>query len=397
MNLVSLIAVCYMVGLAWSNPTCTDTAKTYPYVFGLNQTATNKTNSATDPNKNIVDVNIENIITDSSQATYIAVTASSKCYFEDPQDCTKDYDQSDAIKLYRGLIKVKGDQHQIVWKIGLTKRSTAENERNQVVAMALKADESRLAVMYHQPYPNAKINNADNGTTSRIVLRVFDTANGNHITTHGQQVARYYLLYFGKYTKNSDMIYLASGSILFNQKYRESTQFAGRLYLYDDTKANDFRGVGLLNGAPNAYWGESYNYFITGLSAIYNSDRSKSVFLVHYSWYLQHGSDSSKFAWPGFSQVTVPAMTVQSDFAERYLGSSVGKTLHIAALLGRIDGSTLYATIVTQRSYRAFKDFWDDFGVAESGKEQFYGQRFKFDIDGSGVIDFNAADKYDGS
>ena len=64
--------------------------------------------------------------------------------------------------------------------------------------------------------------------------------------------------------------------------------------------------------------------------------------------------------------------------------ASMGLTLHIASLIGRIDtADELKITVVTQKSYTAYKDFWDDYGAADSGKEQFYGQRFIFALDSS--------------
>ena len=52
----------------------------------------------------------------------------------------------------------------------------------------------------------------------------------------------------------------------------------------------------------------------------------------------------------------------------------MGLTLHVAALIGRISPSdTLRLTIVTQKSYRAYEDFWKKIEVDDSGKEQLYG------------------------
>lgn len=64
--------------------------------------------------------------------------------------------------------------------------------------------------------------------------------------------------------------------------------------------------------------------------------------------------------------------------------TSMGLTLHIALLIGRIEtADELKITVVTQKSYRAYKDFWDYYAVADSGKEQLYGQRFIFALDSS--------------
>ena len=63
-----------------------ETAKVYPYVFGLNQTVTNKTNNFEDGSNGLVDVKIENSITDDTLKTFVALAATSKCYF-DANEC----------------------------------------------------------------------------------------------------------------------------------------------------------------------------------------------------------------------------------------------------------------------------------------------------------------------
>ena len=82
----------------------------------------------------------------------------------------------------RGLAKVKGDTHKIEWKIGTKLGHTSRGL--EAIAMALKRDESRLAVLYHQPHPNTVDNYTD---SSRLTLRVFDTSDGTHITSTSPQ------------------------------------------------------------------------------------------------------------------------------------------------------------------------------------------------------------------
>ena len=82
MNLLLLLTIqLYVMIVQAVDCTAEESNKVYPYVFGLNQTVTNKTNNSQDTTNGLIDVNIENIITDSSLNTYVAVTASSKCYF----------------------------------------------------------------------------------------------------------------------------------------------------------------------------------------------------------------------------------------------------------------------------------------------------------------------------
>ena len=95
-------------------------SKVFPYVFGLNQTATNVTNRWESGANGIIQINIENTITDSSLDTYVALTASNPCYFSG-----KECGSPDDIGKYgmytpfsRGLAKVKGDTHKIEWEIG---------------------------------------------------------------------------------------------------------------------------------------------------------------------------------------------------------------------------------------------------------------------------------------
>ena len=57
-------------------------SKVYPYIFGMNQTMTNKTNRWQDGEVGLIDVNIENMITDSSLNSYVALTATTSCYFD---------------------------------------------------------------------------------------------------------------------------------------------------------------------------------------------------------------------------------------------------------------------------------------------------------------------------
>ena len=62
--------------------TTKESAKTYPYVFGMNQTVTDKTSNFQDGTNGMVDVEIENSITDHDLNTYVAISATRKCYFD---------------------------------------------------------------------------------------------------------------------------------------------------------------------------------------------------------------------------------------------------------------------------------------------------------------------------
>ena len=77
--------------------------------------------------------------------------------------------------MYRGLIKVAGANHVNVWKIGLTKISVAENARLEPSAMAIKNDNTNLAVLYIDPWPCDNTNK-----TERLTLRIFKTIDGSH-------------------------------------------------------------------------------------------------------------------------------------------------------------------------------------------------------------------------
>ena len=109
-----------------------------------------------------------------------------------------------------------------------------------MVAMALKPDESKLAVMYHQPYPNAADDDGSgnsNATLSRLILRIF-LANGKHESTISLNKGTYYYLYFGKYANNHDLLYTSNGDILYNMKFRYHSNFAPRMFMMRDTIAD---------------------------------------------------------------------------------------------------------------------------------------------------------------
>ena len=83
--LIILVSVAFVMDIVHgSHIDCTakETAKVYPYVFGMNQTVTDKTSNFQDGTNGMVDVEIENSITDYSLNTYVAISATRKCYFD---------------------------------------------------------------------------------------------------------------------------------------------------------------------------------------------------------------------------------------------------------------------------------------------------------------------------
>lgn len=85
--------------------------------------------------------------------------------------------------------------------------------------MALRTDdESKLAIIYHQPYPNTALNS----TASRMTMRVFQTSDGTNLASTSYDYDREGESYFGKYSDNNDLIFRFDGRIMFNPHARSS-------------------------------------------------------------------------------------------------------------------------------------------------------------------------------
>ena len=226
--MASIIIVILLItfGMPSSGLDCSTekSSKVYPYIFGMNSTATNQTNRWQDKFGGLQDVSIENVITDSSLDSYVALTASTSCYF-DGKGC---FDESilgspaDWVRytpFSRGIVKVRSEKHEVVWKVGMKfDGEFSDVKRHEVVAMALKKDESRLAVLYNQVYPNSATNYSSGRHCPRLSLRVFDTSDGRHITTTSMDSDRNPTNYFGNYANNHDLLYKSDGKILYNIK-----------------------------------------------------------------------------------------------------------------------------------------------------------------------------------
>lgn len=302
-------------------------------------------------------MSIENVVTDSSLDSYVALTANSKCYFTAQCDIIHHSTTADQFVMYRGVAKVKGDGHTIAWKMGLTDKSLAENERNQVVAMTLKTDESRLAVMYHQPYPNTDANSSSAGF-SRLVLRLFEASDGTHIQTVSLNHDYWYDGYIGKYATNRDLLYLASnGWVVFNLHQREADNKRHPKWLNYGEASNSNKKIWpyyLKEGtaASSELWGDTAGFHITSFSYIINSfDANNNVWIINSYDYKQHPGFASdpKFAWPRFMQFPLPGTGFMTEYKHMVSTSpNMGLTLYIAALIGRIDAADeIKLTIVT--------------------------------------------------
>ena len=98
---------------------------------------------------------IENTITDKNLDTYVALDSDNLCYFNESA-CSNA--TVDTIKHYKGIVKVSGSSHTILWGKALTKHSLAETQVTGAFGMALKSEygnaASKIVVAYVFDYLN---------------------------------------------------------------------------------------------------------------------------------------------------------------------------------------------------------------------------------------------------
>lgn len=132
---------------------------------------------------------IENTITDKKLDTYVALDSDNLCYFKESA-CSNS--TVDLITHYKGLVKVSGSSHAILWGKALTKHSLDETKVTGAFGMAFKSEKddpaSKIVVAYVFDYLNQStavvVGTIPARKYNQVVIRIFDTSNGDLISTN---------------------------------------------------------------------------------------------------------------------------------------------------------------------------------------------------------------------